>query len=532
MDNVNDIKLTKKNCFVFSFFRARSRGALRIFTSERVQLLQLAVTVIRYSGDAFGSPLLLRACMRFLEAITDARDALPALRTCWVNVDSFQHVLTCVGCCSDSWTVLSAANILSNLPPTATAETDWLSVVLASFSGHINKHFATVTKENTESIDFLEATLELLANLVCNLGSSSQLNSLVLTDDDSLDESENDDDNEIKIETDCLEDTHDTELVEEQNISNVLSRCANADPEAQDTHNLDFANSASFQSFEVASSGAETVADVVAARTQSQEKFVALVPSLMRLASECSSPDDMQMSALAQRALAVINNAIYSVLDCGGSGAKMFAVLPTSTDARGVLCEMCKVLMMLLLSQSITCVTEMAASVLTGLFTAFASLSHVAVDETDVTALVAMFTNAANSDSPQLCESLVPLLVHLASRRPGLVAANKLLGDALLGRLVGALREGLISVGEMCDTLNGFYEIYGDKSYDYDTNFVAGRYLDALSAVVPQVARIARAVDKGRFPDMRDAADEVLINLKAFLRYKKTERIAKTITTS
>jgi len=74
------------------------------------------------------------------------------------------------------------------------------------------------------------------------------------------------------------------------------------------------------------------------------------------------------------------------------------------------------------------------------------------------------------------------------------------------------------------ETLNQLFDIYADGDYEYDEAvFRAGGFLKHLEEVVSKAKKMAKSVDKRRFPDLREAADDAVANLGRFIRYKKDE---------
>ncbi|KAI9870214.1 MAG: hypothetical protein M1830_004522 [Pleopsidium flavum] len=75
------------------------------------------------------------------------------------------------------------------------------------------------------------------------------------------------------------------------------------------------------------------------------------------------------------------------------------------------------------------------------------------------------------------------------------------------------------------EALNQLFDIYADKELDYDEPvFVQDGFLTYLQALQPKVQKMAKGVDKRTTPELRDRADEVVVNLGRFVKYKKEER--------
>ena len=75
------------------------------------------------------------------------------------------------------------------------------------------------------------------------------------------------------------------------------------------------------------------------------------------------------------------------------------------------------------------------------------------------------------------------------------------------------------------EALDQTFDVYADEKFDYDKPvFVQGKFLALLQALQPKVQKMAKAIDKRKFPDLRERADETVVNLKRFIQYKMEER--------
>ncbi|KAI8923188.1 hypothetical protein BC831DRAFT_472302 [Entophlyctis helioformis] len=93
---------------------------------------------------------------------------------------------------------------------------------------------------------------------------------------------------------------------------------------------------------------------------------------------------------------------------------------------------------------------------------------------------------------------------------------------ALMARLASTPTE---DAAVLCEVLNALYDIYADAAFDYDAPvFVAGGFLAHLQTAYPAVRSRFRGIDKRRDRALRDRADEMLLNLRAFITYKAGER--------
>ncbi|CUS15792.1 unnamed protein product [Tuber aestivum] len=77
----------------------------------------------------------------------------------------------------------------------------------------------------------------------------------------------------------------------------------------------------------------------------------------------------------------------------------------------------------------------------------------------------------------------------------------------------------------LAEALNAIFDIYADAEFDYDEPvFVRNAFLDHLSKAIPGVRSAFKKIDKNKFPEDRLRADDALLNLQRFIRYKKKER--------
>lgn len=74
---------------------------------------------------------------------------------------------------------------------------------------------------------------------------------------------------------------------------------------------------------------------------------------------------------------------------------------------------------------------------------------------------------------------------------------------------------------EAVEALNQLFEVYGDEEFAYDAEvFWANNFAKHLEEAIPKARTMAKAVDKKRQPELRQRADEAVLNLTRFLAYK------------
>ncbi|KAK6533353.1 hypothetical protein TWF694_002303 [Orbilia ellipsospora] len=112
------------------------------------------------------------------------------------------------------------------------------------------------------------------------------------------------------------------------------------------------------------------------------------------------------------------------------------------------------------------------------------------------------------------------------------IDVNKEIGTFLIGTVnklpfLGdeIVLEELPSPEVVIECLNGVYDVYADQDFDYDEEvFVKLGFLKYLRSFVGRVRGMAKRIDKRKQPELRESAEEALLNLNAFIKYKTEER--------
>ena len=71
------------------------------------------------------------------------------------------------------------------------------------------------------------------------------------------------------------------------------------------------------------------------------------------------------------------------------------------------------------------------------------------------------------------------------------------------------------------EALNQLFDMYGDESLEHDKVFWKNNFLSHLEEVSPKVKEMAKAIDKRKCGELRAKADEVVLNLGRFIKYKR-----------
>ncbi|KAI5970694.1 hypothetical protein CANMA_000285 [Candida margitis] len=76
------------------------------------------------------------------------------------------------------------------------------------------------------------------------------------------------------------------------------------------------------------------------------------------------------------------------------------------------------------------------------------------------------------------------------------------------------------------ESLNAFYDIFGDMQFDYDYPvFVKHDYLTLLKNLEPKIKEIYKKIDKSKHPQLKMKMEETWTNLERFIQYKESERM-------
>lgn len=117
----------------------------------------------------------------------------------------------------------------------------------------------------------------------------------------------------------------------------------------------------------------------------------------------------------------------------------------------------------------------------------------------------------------------VGVLGQLA-RDPAPVELNREIGTFLLTEVVARLPEDA-PAADAVEALNQLFDIYGDETRACDAQvFWRDGFLRRLEEAVPKFRAAAKRVDRGKAAELRQRADETLMNLTRFIQYKQKHR--------
>ena len=105
---------------------------------------------------------------------------------------------------------------------------------------------------------------------------------------------------------------------------------------------------------------------------------------------------------------------------------------------------------------------------------------------------------------------------------PAPIELNKEIGIFLL-TILAALPE--TQPADAVEALNQIFDMYADKAYAFDEPvFWGAGFYKHLEEALPKVKKMAKSIDKRKYEELRSRADEAVLNLGRFLKYKQTER--------
>ncbi|KAJ3050935.1 hypothetical protein HK097_008090 [Rhizophlyctis rosea] len=132
----------------------------------------------------------------------------------------------------------------------------------------------------------------------------------------------------------------------------------------------------------------------------------------------------------------------------------------------------------------------------------------------------ALIQSASNPAAPDSLKVKAVGVLGILGKRQGDIGSNKAIGVFLV-----VLLSSTKSVEIIAEALNALFDIYGDAAFDYDLPvFVQGGFLEKLKGLFPDLRVKVKALDKRKNRDVRESADEALLNLRAFIQYKEKER--------
>lgn len=77
--------------------------------------------------------------------------------------------------------------------------------------------------------------------------------------------------------------------------------------------------------------------------------------------------------------------------------------------------------------------------------------------------------------------------------------------------------------------VSALIDIYSDESTPYDINFTSGNWIAKLEQILPSTRQLLRGIDRRKRGgmDLRRRGDEIVINLAAFIKYRKNLKLKR-----
>lgn len=142
------------------------------------------------------------------------------------------------------------------------------------------------------------------------------------------------------------------------------------------------------------------------------------------------------------------------------------------------------------------------------------TMSHTQVND-----FIKLYHSSLNAE---VQTKIVGLLGCIALQQ-GSIAINKSIGTFLV-TVVASLPRSDPEV--VIEALDAMFDIYADMAFDYDEPvFVQGNFPEHLRKALPKVRQMTKAIERRQSRELRQRAEEVIINLAAFIDYKRSERL-------
>ncbi|KAJ3308915.1 hypothetical protein HDU76_003776, partial [Blyttiomyces sp. JEL0837] len=116
-------------------------------------------------------------------------------------------------------------------------------------------------------------------------------------------------------------------------------------------------------------------------------------------------------------------------------------------------------------------------------------------------------------------------LLGILGKTQGNIESNRHIGSFIMNVITNG--NGTTSpLDVIAEALNAIYDIYADENFDYDLPvFIQGGFLERLRGVYLSLKGRVKTVDKRKMREVRDRADEAMLNLRAFIQYKEKEMV-------
>ncbi|KNE64273.1 hypothetical protein AMAG_09305 [Allomyces macrogynus ATCC 38327] len=257
-----------------------------------------------------------------------------------------------------------------------------------------------------------------------------------------------------------------------------------------------------------------------------------------------------QAQGLRVRALAVLNNLFFGVLALPASkrGTHPFPLLnllpppPQGASPRAVTQELYNTLVQLLMaltalapeaavasnaesnSDSLAELLSMTLGAIWGLLKNFDSpvdmgaATWAAIPIDHINGFIQLYYSPSATADVQV--KVIGVLGVVGKRQPGHLEANRVIGAHLFSLM---RTPKTLPAAVLVEVLNAVFDVYGDKSFDYDVFFRESDALAVLKAALDGTRAVAKGIDRRKQRALRDACDEAVLNLREFIKYKVAE---------
>ncbi|KAK9900905.1 hypothetical protein P389DRAFT_193157 [Cystobasidium minutum MCA 4210] len=177
-------------------------------------------------------------------------------------------------------------------------------------------------------------------------------------------------------------------------------------------------------------------------------------------------------------------------------------------------------------SESLELAVEASAGCIWALSRLCGNLLAVGRDEHRLLLSTLEMSLSQQSASTEIAIRCVGALGQLSMRSSVSNEENEAIGSALVSqlrddevsRLTGNNVGEIDLVSQILDTL---FDVYGDELRDYEANVDKLGLVKTLEVMLPSFRRLTKSVDKRKYPETRAAAEAALLNLPAYVKYRK-----------
>ncbi|KAK4199659.1 hypothetical protein QBC40DRAFT_349268 [Triangularia verruculosa] len=145
---------------------------------------------------------------------------------------------------------------------------------------------------------------------------------------------------------------------------------------------------------------------------------------------------------------------------------------------------------------------------------------------------MALYQAAKSQPKPAEGEEVDPLqglgvkcvgVLGSLARNPAPIDLNREIGVFLITLLQSSEQDKTIQPADVIEAVNQIFDIYGDENTEHDKEvFWKDGFYKQLEEFLPKLRALTKTINKKTHSELRDKADEAVLNLVRFLKYKKT----------